>query len=135
MASPTTRAGNYDAAVADYSKAIRLNPKYGAALNNRAVAYRTKGDLPRALADLALAIRLNPKSAQAFTNRGLIHLKLGNRDRAIVDFRRAVALKPSHRIALAGAQETRGGALRSAVADNFTKICFNFSKTQMISNI
>jgi tetratricopeptide (TPR) repeat protein len=32
-------------AVADYTEAIRLDPKYAFAYNNRGLAYRAKGDL------------------------------------------------------------------------------------------
>ena len=55
--------GEYDRAIADYSEAIRLNPKDPAAYNNRGNAYSRKGEYDRAIADLNEAIRLDPKRA------------------------------------------------------------------------
>jgi tetratricopeptide (TPR) repeat protein len=47
-----------EGAIAEYSKAIRLNPKYVVAFNNRAIARRQIGDLEGARADERQAIRL-----------------------------------------------------------------------------
>jgi tetratricopeptide (TPR) repeat protein len=41
--------GDLDGAIADYTKAIELNPRYAAAYVNRGVARKTKGDLDRAM--------------------------------------------------------------------------------------
>jgi tetratricopeptide (TPR) repeat protein len=49
-----------DRAIADYSQALRLYPKNGVALNNRARAYDDKGDGARAKADRDAAKRLAP---------------------------------------------------------------------------
>jgi tetratricopeptide (TPR) repeat protein len=53
--------GDLDRAIADYSEAIRLDPKQANAYRNRGNALREKGDLDRAIADLNEAIRLDPK--------------------------------------------------------------------------
>src|SRR5262249_21929950 len=67
-----TSAGNhdYDRAIADYSEAIRLNPQYALAFDNRGNAYWNKADYDRALSDYNEAIRLDPKYASAYYNRG-----------------------------------------------------------------
>lgn len=52
--------GDYDRAIADYSKAIELNPQYADAYYNRAIAYQHKGDNDRAAADANRAIALDP---------------------------------------------------------------------------
>jgi tetratricopeptide (TPR) repeat protein len=44
-------AKQYDQAIADYTKAIELNPKYGAAYHNRGAAYEEKGQYAQAAAD------------------------------------------------------------------------------------
>ena len=56
--------------IADYSEAIRLNPEYLYAFNNRGNARRDAGDLDGAIADYDEAIRLDPDDAGAFDNRG-----------------------------------------------------------------
>ncbi len=40
--------GDFDRAIANYSEAIRLDPKLAAAYNNRGNAYKNKGDFDRA---------------------------------------------------------------------------------------
>jgi tetratricopeptide (TPR) repeat protein len=52
-----------EGAIADYSKAIRLNPKYAVAFNNRGIARRQIGDLEGARADERQAIRLESQAA------------------------------------------------------------------------
>src|SRR5262249_9368062 len=52
--------GDYDRAVADFSKVIERNPNYAKAYINRGNAYDNKGDHDRAIADYNKAIELNP---------------------------------------------------------------------------
>jgi tetratricopeptide (TPR) repeat protein len=63
-----------EAAIIDCTQSINSGKWKGhylaAFYNNRAAAYRAKGDNDRALADLNEAIRLDPKLAMAFNNRG-----------------------------------------------------------------
>ncbi len=53
--------GNYDRAIADFTKAIELKPDYGEAHYNRGVAHYKKGDLDRARRDFEEASKLDPK--------------------------------------------------------------------------
>jgi tetratricopeptide (TPR) repeat protein len=43
--------GEYDLAIADYTKAIELNPNNVGVYYNRGLAYAGKGDLDRAITD------------------------------------------------------------------------------------
>lgn len=78
--------GDNDRAIADYTRAISLNPLYAYAYNDRGEAYREKGDLIRALADFTEAIRVNPRYADPLTNRGLLYELRGEAGKARVDF-------------------------------------------------
>ena len=91
--------GELDRAVADYTEAIRLDPKNAVPFNNRGNAYKYKDDLDRAIADLSEGIRLNPKYALAFRNRGLANDAKGERDRAIADYSEAIRLDPKYAVA------------------------------------
>jgi tetratricopeptide (TPR) repeat protein len=51
----------YDRAIADYTRAIELDPKNLSAYNDRGVAYTSKGDYERAIADVTRAVELAPK--------------------------------------------------------------------------
>jgi len=52
------RKGDYDQAIADCTKAIRIDPKYAWAYYSRGLAYKKKGDTNRANADFAEAKKL-----------------------------------------------------------------------------
>ena len=97
-----------EAAIADCSRSIKSGKPKGRDLaayyNNRAVAYRARGDNDRAIADLNEAIRLDPKLAMAFNNRGNAYNAKGDNDRAIADFNETIRLDPK----LARAFQNRG---------------------------
>ena len=86
--------GDYDRAIADYTEAIRLDPKHAKAYNNRALAYDAKGDFDKAIADLTEAIKADPNYAQAHRNRGVVYGEKGDRDKMIADFTEAIRLDP-----------------------------------------
>jgi tetratricopeptide (TPR) repeat protein len=52
---------DYDRAIDDHDRALKLNPGFYRAYNNRALAYRRKGDLDHAIADLEQVLRINPR--------------------------------------------------------------------------
>lgn len=82
-------------ALADYSEAIRLDPKNVDAFSNRASVYRgSSGDraLADAIADYDAVIRLDPKHALPLYNRGFAHHTKGDYDRAIADYNDAIRL-------------------------------------------
>jgi len=51
--------GEYDKAIACYTEAIRLNPKFDDAYSNRGHAYGAKGEHDKEMADLKEALRLS----------------------------------------------------------------------------
>ena len=52
----------YDRAIADYTKALEIDPKHISAYNDRGLAYTSKGDYERAIADVTRAVELGAKS-------------------------------------------------------------------------
>ena len=58
------RKRELDHAIADFAKAIEINPKDVAAYNGRSVAYLYKGDFGRAIADSRKAEQLQSADAQ-----------------------------------------------------------------------
>jgi len=83
--------GEVERAIADFDKAIALNPKDAIAYTNRGLAYSEKGDYDSAIADYDKAIVLDPKLALAYTARGLAYEKKGEYDKAIADYTQAIA--------------------------------------------
>ena len=60
--------GEHDQAIADYSKALELNPDFVAAYINRGTSYSDKGENDQAIADFAKALELNPNLAATREN-------------------------------------------------------------------
>ena len=62
---------SYDLAMADYNKAIALNPLVYTFYNKRGLLFRKLGRYDEALADYTSAIRLDPAYAWSYNNRGM----------------------------------------------------------------
>ena len=87
--------GEMDRAIADYTEAVRLDPKYFRAYYNRANCFTANGDADKTIADLDTVLQLDPKVQYAYTNRGLAWLGKGEYERAMADFRAGLALDPA----------------------------------------
>ena len=85
---------NEKQAVADYDRAIEINPKFAAAYVNRGGSYFKLGNYKQAIEDLDRAIEINPRDADAYSNRGAAYAMLGNRRQAIWDYDRAIEINP-----------------------------------------
>jgi tetratricopeptide (TPR) repeat protein len=86
--------GKYEAALADYDRAISLDPSDARAYNNRGNTYDALGKVEAALADFDRAVALDPANAEAYNNRGLTFHALGKYGAALVDYDRAIAINP-----------------------------------------
>ena len=75
MGLSKAKSNDYIGAIADYTKAIALNPKYFEAFNSRGNAKNSLEDYKGAIGDLTKAIELDPNLASAYNNLGLIYLK------------------------------------------------------------
>nr|WP_315393535.1 tetratricopeptide repeat protein [uncultured Duganella sp.] len=89
--------GDYDAAIASYTRAIQLDPGLSAAYSNRALASIFTG-VPEAgiLADLDRAAELEKTNANVPRARGLLALNDERYDEALAAFTRANELYPDH---------------------------------------
>ncbi len=52
--------GKYDDAIADYTKAIALDPNFADAYSNRGVVYYEKGNKEQTIADFRKALEIDP---------------------------------------------------------------------------
>jgi tetratricopeptide (TPR) repeat protein len=86
--------GNFEKALADFSKAIEIDPNYAEAFHERGIAYREMKDYNSAIADHTKAIELDPNKPDSYFNRGLAFYGSGNFDRAIADYTRAIEIDP-----------------------------------------
>ncbi len=85
----TTRTYNYDEAIADLTKAIKLYSGFAYAYYNRANLLALSGKLPEAFEDYSKAIELNPHFAEAYYNRGLIQIYMKDTRKGCLDISKA----------------------------------------------
>ena len=112
-----------DSAIADYSKAIKLNPRLDRAYYRRGNAYGRQGHYVRAIADYTETIKLNPKYVGAYNNRGNAYRKLGQTAQAIADYSKLADQRPDNGAVFynRGVAYRKMGRPESALRD-FTKV-------------
>ena len=91
--------GLYDLAIANYDKAIQLEPNDANAYYNRGLAKGKLGEYFAAISDFDKAIQLKPNDAEAYIGRGLAKTGLGQHFAAISDYDKAIQLKPDYAFA------------------------------------
>jgi Flp pilus assembly protein TadD len=112
---------NYQSAIEDYTEAIRLNPNYYQAYNNRGSARENLGDKKGAIIDFNSALKINPNYATGYYNRGVARLNLGDNDEvAMTDFNQALKINPNYAQAYVnrGIAHRRLGNPNKAIADH-----------------
>lgn len=94
--------GDHDRAIADFAKALELEPAdaqrrvcLAAAHYNRGLEREEAGQHDAAISDYTEAIALAPTLTQAYVNRGRAHSNLGDSHQARLDWERAIALDPN----------------------------------------
>ena len=116
------RLRRYDEALADYARAIQLDPTLAQVYSNRGVAYDSLQRYDEALADYTRAIQLDSAYAPAYNNRGVTYDNLQRYDKALADFTRAIQIDPTFAQAYSNRGRTYTGLQRydEALAD-FTR--------------
>jgi tetratricopeptide (TPR) repeat protein len=89
-----SQKGDFARAIADYTKAIELDPSRWDSHQGRAWASFKIGKPADGLADADRSLRIKPDTAQTLDTRGHIYEALGRREEAIADYRRALAIEP-----------------------------------------
>ena len=84
--------GQHAAAIKDYDRAIKQNPNYSYAFNNRGWSKFKNGDTVGALKDIKLSRKKKPLNPYIYRNLGLIALQRGDASEACSQFRRALEL-------------------------------------------
>jgi protein O-mannosyl-transferase len=88
--------GEPDRAIADYTKALSLDPALSRARLNRGIAYNGQGQRDLAIEDFSEVIRQDPGIAEAYGGRGLVFAESGDLDRAMGDYSTAIRLDPAY---------------------------------------
>ena len=89
------KRGDVKGAIADYTKAIEINPQYALAYYNRGITKDDLGNYQGAISDYSKAIAINPQDADAYFNRGTVKLRnLKDYQGAIEDFSKSIEINP-----------------------------------------
>lgn len=86
---------NYDLAIAEYTKAIELDPSLSSLYYNRGLAYSLKGTYDLAIDDYTKSIEIEPNYANSYNNRGRAYFLLGQYEKALPDCEKALSLAPN----------------------------------------
>jgi regulator of sirC expression with transglutaminase-like and TPR domain len=88
--------GRYEAAIAQFTRAIQRNPAFVEAWANRARVYIAIGNLGQAVSDFSQIVEIRPECVEARRQCGRLHLAMSRYDEAISDFEKIVELDPRH---------------------------------------
>jgi tetratricopeptide (TPR) repeat protein len=80
---------DHDGAIADYTRAIELDPTNPVYYDNRALSRTEKEDYAGAVDDYSSSIELYPTDPETFLQRGLVKLQMGNNYDGCLDLKRA----------------------------------------------
>jgi tetratricopeptide (TPR) repeat protein len=91
-----TRAGDAQAALRNFDKALKLYPDFVDAWVRKGVTLMDTGDCHAAQTCLNEAVRLSPLSFKARYNRGKCLIRLKHYEEAVADMDKAIAIKNDH---------------------------------------
>ncbi len=83
---------DYQGAIADFKKAIELNPSNEELYISMGASYRSFGNAEEAIKSFSQAIKVNPKSIAAFSERGYTYLVSKKYQEAINDFNEGLTI-------------------------------------------
>lgn len=104
--------GNLDGAIAQFTKAIAIDPKIAAVYFNRATARISKGDDAGAVADFTEALKLDARYREAYVDRADARFRLNDFRGAVEDYDDALKIEPRDPSVLA-----KRGIVRAKLGD------------------
>lgn len=111
--------GQHNGAIADYTRAINLDPTDGNAYLQRGLAYENTGRYQKALEDYSKAIQLRPDDPEMYMIRGMLFDIMNRPDSAVIDYTSAIRKDPGFAKAYyyRGLDLEKAGQLEAAIAD------------------
>lgn len=125
--------GDSEGAIADYTKASSLKPKYRNIYAYRALEREQLDDYKGALEDFNLEVTNYPADAWTITERAKLYVRMRNAEAAKADFAKAIELNPSlgHRARGVARAECHNQA--GAIEDYTASIKFNPTVAELYS--
>ncbi len=88
------RQGEYQAAIAEFTRAIRRDPTYADAFYNRAMVCLAIGNLGAAASDFGKVVEIRPDFVEGYIRRARLQAAMNERSQAISDLTRAIEIDP-----------------------------------------
>lgn len=86
------RSGEYQAALAEFTRAIRRNPTCADAFYNRALVSIEIGNVGQAASDLGTVVEIKPGFVEGRIRRGRLYIAMNEHDKAIAEFTKALEI-------------------------------------------
>jgi len=83
---------DYQGAISDYNKALRIDPNYTDAYIHRGLVHYILKDYQRAISDYNKALKIDPNNAYAYAGRGGVLYMVGDKRKAREDWETAAQL-------------------------------------------
>jgi Flp pilus assembly protein TadD len=117
LAVESMQKAQFEAAAAEWERALELSPKESWAHNNLGVALTEAGKLDEAIAHYREALALSPRFSEVYNNLGEALSRQGAQQEAISQFEKAVELDPGRSVARTnlGAALARVGRTEEAI--------------------
>ncbi len=121
------KQGKQQAAIANYTEALKLNPHNASIYYQRGNSYYSQKAYEKAIKDYTAAITIKAKYSDAYYQRGVIYYELNDNEKAITDLTKALRINPKY----AKAYKKRGqiyseiGDYKNAIQDYSQSIRLN----------
>jgi len=119
--------GGYEAAISDYSEALKINPNDTGSYYNRGLIYYAKGDYSLVIKDFEKVIGSMPRHFDAYNICGAAYGKLGNYEKAVSLISQAIRINPKY------TQAYYNRAVALSGMGKFDRAINDFSKTLELS--
>jgi len=86
--------GDYQQAIANYKKALQVDPGYGEVYVNLGAAYQSRGQSQAAITAYKQALKINPRQTAAHFNLGSLYESLRQYPQAAASYRQTINLNP-----------------------------------------
>jgi tetratricopeptide (TPR) repeat protein len=90
----SAKEGQYEAAIAQFTRAFQRNPVFAEAYYNRGLVDLAIGQLGQAISDFTKAVEIKPGLTECYSIRGNIYVAMSQYDQAVLDFTKVIETDP-----------------------------------------
>ena len=90
----SAREGQYEGAIAQFTRAFQRNPVFAEAYYNRGLVDLAIGQLGQAISDFTKVVEIKPEFIEGYESRGPIYIAMSQYEQAISDFTKVIENDP-----------------------------------------